>query len=141
MLGRRIMRNKVMNKKREISEGALQSLDASDSNQPQDFILVDGKRYIRDKPVDGEVIKLQVGEFIQGVLLDKFPSVKFKGKKIYKIKQKDDPIVKILVGTTMLDKVLSPYEVNDLVLVKRLEDIHSDNPNDMQQYVTYHPEE
>ena len=42
---------------------------------------------------------------------------------------------------TMLDKVMSAYEVNDLVLIKRLEDIHSDNPNDMQQYVTYHPEE
>jgi len=131
-----------MNKKREISEGALQSLDASDNNQPQpEFILVDGKRYIKDKPVDGEVIKLQVGEFIQGIIIDRSPSKKFKGRTIYKIKQKDDPIVKILVGTTMLDKVLSPYEVNDLVLVKRLEDIHSDNANDMQQYVTYHPEE
>jgi len=109
--------------------------------QPEkDFIIVDGKRYVKDKPVDGEVIKLQVGEFIQGILLDRFPSVKFKGKNIYKIKSKDDPVVKVLVGTTMLDKVLSAYEVNDLVLIKRLEDIRSDNPNDMQQYVTYHPE-
>jgi hypothetical protein len=91
--------------------------------------------------MDGEVIKLQVGEFIQGLLLDRFPSKKFKGKMIYKIKQRDDPVVKVLVGTTMLDKVLSAYEVNDLVLVKRLEDIHSDNPNDMQQYITFHPEE
>jgi hypothetical protein len=131
-----------MKKRSELVEGALQTLDAED-NQPQqpEFIIVDGKKYIKDKPVDGEVIKLQVGEFIQGLLLDRFPSKKFKGKMIYKIKQRDDPVVKVLVGTTMLDKVLSAYEVNDLVLVKRLEDIHSDNPNDMQQYITFHPEE
>jgi hypothetical protein len=115
--------------------------EAEDETKTQEIIFVDGKRYVKDKPVDGEVIKLQVGEFIQGLLLDRFPSKKFKGKMIYKIKQRDDPVVKVLVGTTMLDKVLSAYEVNDLVLVKRLEDIHSDNPNDMQQYITYHPEE
>jgi hypothetical protein len=131
-----------MKKRNELIEGALDTLDAGDNKPEQpEFIIVDGKRYIRDKPVDGEVVKLQVGEFIQGILLDRFDSVKFKGKKIYKIKTKDDPVVKVLVGTTMLDKVLSSYEVNDLVLVKRLEDIHSDNPNDMQQYITFHPEE
>lgn len=133
-----------MKKRSDLIEGPTQTLDASDS-QPrtpeQEFIIVDGKKYIKDKPVDGEVVKLQVGEFIQGLLLDRFPSKKFKGKMIYKIKSKDDPVVKVLVGTTMLDKVLSAYEVNDLVLVKRLEDIHSDNPNDMQQYITFHPEE
>jgi hypothetical protein len=132
-----------MKKRSEFVEGALDTLDANDgqSREPeQNFIIVDGKKYIKDKPVDGEVIKLQPGEFIQGILLDKFDSVKFKGKKIYKIKTKNDPVVKVLVGTTMLDKVLSSYEVNDLVLVKRLEDIHSDNPNDMQQYITFHPE-
>jgi len=133
-----------MKKRSELIEGPTQTLDAGDG-QPRgpepDFIIVDGKKYIKDKPVDGEVIKLQVGEFIQGLLLDRFPSKKFKGKMIYKIKQRDDPVVKVLVGTTMLDKVLSAYEVNDLVLVKRLEDIHSDNPNDMQQYITFHPEE
>jgi hypothetical protein len=132
-----------MKKRSELVEGAMQPFDAEDGQprQPeQEFIIVDGKKYIQDKPVDGEVVKLQPGEFIQGILLDRFDSVKFKGKKIYKIKSKNDPVVKVLVGTTMLDKVLSAYEVNDLVLVKRLEDIHSDNPNDMQQYITFHPE-
>ena len=132
-----------MKKRSELVEGATLPLDAGDEQKEtmnQDFIIVDGKRYVKDKPADGEVIKLQVGEFIQGLLLDRFPSKKFKGKMIYKIKEKSDPVVKVLVGTTMLDKVLSAYEVNDLVLVKRLEDIHSDNPNDMQQYITFHPE-
>jgi hypothetical protein len=125
-----------MKKQTEINEE-----EASESKTTeQDFIIVDGKKYIKDKPVDGEVIKLGVGEFIQGILLDRFPSKKFKGKMIYKLKEKSDPVVKVIVGTTMLDKVMSAYEVNDLVLIKRLEDIHSDNPNDMQQYVTYHPE-
>jgi len=130
-------------KRKELVEGAYQSLDAGGKEQPvvQDSIMVDGKRYIRDKPVDGEVVKLGVGDFIQGILLDRFPSKKFKGKMIYKVKEKDDPVVKVLVGTTMLDKVMGAYEVNDLVLIKRLEDIHTDNPNDMQQYVTYHPED
>jgi hypothetical protein len=125
-----------MKKQTEINEE-----EASESKTTeQDFIIVDGKKYIKDKPVDGEVIKLGDGEFIQGILLDRFPSKKFKGKMIYKLKEKSDPVVKVIVGTTMLDKVMSAYEVNDLVLIKRLEDIHSDNPNDMQQYVTYHPE-
>ena len=128
-----------MKKQSEIIE---EEEEAGEPRTPeQEFIIVDGKRFVKDRPVDGEVIKLQVGEFIQGLLLDRFPSKKFKGKMIYKIKSKNDPVVKVLVGTTMLDKVLSAYEVNDLVLVKRLEDIHSDNPNDMQQYITFHPEE
>lgn len=135
-----MMNNRGERSMKRQSEIINEEADDKQDCASQDFILVDGKRYVKDKPVDGEVVKLQVGEYIQGLLLDRFPSKKFKGKMIYKIKQKDDPVVKVLVGTTMLDKVLSAYEVNDLVLVKRLEDIHSDNPNDMQQYVTYHPE-
>ena len=46
-----------------------------------------------------EVIKLQIGESVEGVLTDVFDSVKWPGKKIYKIKAKNDDVLKVIVGT------------------------------------------
>ena len=84
-----------------------------------------------------EVVKLQVGESVEGVLTDVLESVKWPGKKIYKIKVKDDDVLKVLVGTTNLDRLMSTKKVGDLVKIERKEDVPRKTGNPLQIYKTY----
>jgi hypothetical protein len=86
---------------------------------------------------EAEVVKLKVGESIQGLLVDKFPSTKYN-TSIYKIKDKDDEKVKIIIGTTVLDKLMQPKEIGELVMIKRLEDGKSQRGVEFQNWETYH---
>jgi hypothetical protein len=86
---------------------------------------------------DGEVIKLGVGESISGILLDKFPSIKYN-TSIYKIKDKNDDKIKIIIGTTVLDKLMQPKEIGELVKIKRLEDGKSQRGVEFQNWETFH---
>jgi hypothetical protein len=70
---------------------------------------------------DAEVIKLKVGESIEGLLTDKLQSSKYD-TMIYKIKCKDDELVKIILGTTLLDHLMKDKPVGDLVKIERLAD-------------------
>jgi len=101
------------------------------------------KKFVKDTPPedDGEVIKLKVDETIRGLLTDKYPSTKYKGKQIYKIKVKDDNVVKVIIGTTILDRWMKNKKLNEEVMIKRLKDIPTDKAQDMQDYETYHIEE
>jgi len=106
-------------------------------------LSLNGKKWVKDKTPeeDGEVIKLEVGETIAGVLINKKASTKYKGHFIYTLQVKDDTIPKILIGTTILDKWMKNREINQEVLIKRLPDIKTDKAQDMQNYETYHPTE
>jgi hypothetical protein len=84
-----------------------------------------------------EVIKLHPGDSVEGVLTDVFDSVKWPGKKIYKIKAKNDDVLKVLVGTTNLDRMMSTKKVGDLVKIERKEDIPRKTGNPLQIYKTY----
>lgn len=99
------------------------------------------KRWVEDEhDSDAEVIKLQVGESIEGLLLDKYPSRKFNSQ-IYKIQVKGDDLPKIIVGTTILDKMMKNKEITTLVKIERLadgEDTSKGNP--LQNWKTYHLE-
>lgn len=86
-----------------------------------------------------EVIKLQVGESVEGVLMDVFDSVKWPGKKIYKIKAKNDDVVKVIVGTTNLDRLMSVKKVGELVKIERHDDVPRKSGNPLQIYKTYSP--
>ena len=98
------------------------------------------KRWVEDEyDTDAEVIKLQVGEGVEGLLLDKYPSSKWKAQ-IYKIQVKDDDIPKIVVGTTILDKMMKNKELNEPVRIERLEDKPSQKGNPVQHWKTYHLE-
>jgi len=89
---------------------------------------------------DAEVIKLQVGESIEGLLIDKYPSAKYN-TYVYKIKTLDDEIPKILLGTTILDKKMANKEIGDQVKIERLPDVPSSKGKPVQQWKTYHPKE
>lgn len=71
---------------------------------------------------DAEVIKLNPGEQIEGLLIDKFISAKYNGAGVYKIKIKDDPKTKVILGTTILDKQMSAVSINTEILIKRTDD-------------------
>ena len=86
-----------------------------------------------------EVIKLKVGESIEGVLMKVLDSVKWPGKMIYKIKVKNDDVLKVLVGTTNLDRMMSTKNVGDLVKIERKEDIPQKIGSPLQIYETYSP--
>ena len=86
---------------------------------------------------DAEVIKLGVGESIEGLLIDKFNSVKYDAG-IYKIKDKDDEKLKVIVGTTVLDKLMLPKEVGEEIKLKRLEDSTNAKGQSFQNWETYH---
>lgn len=86
---------------------------------------------------DAEVVKLGVGESIAGLLVDKFHSTKYDAG-IYKIKDKDDTKVKIIVGTTVLDKLMKPKEIGEEIKIKRLEDSVNQKGQNFQNWETYH---
>ena len=101
----------------------------------------EASEWIEDEYVDdAEVIKLQVGENIEGLLVDKYPSKKYE-VQIYKIKVKDDDLAKIVLGTTILDKMMKNKEVGEPVKIERLEDKPSEKGNPIQNWKTYHKKE
>jgi hypothetical protein len=87
---------------------------------------------------DAEVIKLDVGQSIAGVLMDKFDSVKF-GCGIYKIKVKDDDKQKVILGTTLLDKMLANRSIGDVLKIERLPDQKSGSGRTYQVFEVFHP--
>ena len=115
-----------------------QEEDTSDSLQKAD----DGKRWQEDPQVPfpddekSEVIKLQVNEQIEGELVDIVPSTSWKGRNIYKIDD-GDGIIKVILGTTMLDRQMSLKSIGDWVKIKRIMDKPTDKGNPLQQYITY----
>lgn len=96
-------------------------------------------KWVKDESLEeeGEVVKLKVGESIEGLLVDKFPSTKYN-TSIYKIKDKDDDKIKIIIGTTILDKLMQPKEIGEVVKIKRLEDGLSQRGVEFQNWETYH---
>jgi len=95
-------------------------------------------RWICDKPEEeAEVIKLQTGESIEGILVDTFKSTKYNAM-IFKIKVKDEKLLKILVGTTILDKLMLPKAVGDEVKIMRLDDTINQKGQSVFNWETYH---
>lgn len=86
---------------------------------------------------DAEVLKLKVGESIEGLLIDKYESSKYEAG-IYKIKVKDEEIPKIIIGTTILDKMMKNKEIGELVKIERLFDKPSSKGKPIQQWKTFH---
>ena len=96
----------------------------------------------QDEDEEVEFIKLQENQRFIGILLDKYPSNKYKGKHIYKFNKPNDQIPKIMIGTTMLDIGMKHVEIGSPVRIERIADKPNANqPNDLQQYNVEIPEE
>ena len=85
--------------------------------------------------------KIKVGEPLEGILQEKYPSKKYEGKYIYRIKPSDGGKIKVLIGTRNLDKVMAAKKVGCAIKIERLEDTPSDKGNPLQNYKTYSPKE
>ena len=95
-------------------------------------------KWRKDKPEeDAEVIKLEIDESIEGLLSDMFKSTKYNAM-IYKINVKDEKLVKVLVGTTILDKLMLSKAIGDEVKIKRLEDTTNQKGQVVHNWKTYH---
>lgn len=106
----------------------------------EDFAEASGteSKWDKDKPEeDAEVVKLQVGESVEGLLTDMFKSTKYNAM-IYKIKVEDEKLVKVIVGTTILDKLMLPKVVGDEVKIKRLDDTVNQKGQSVHNWETYH---
>lgn len=83
---------------------------------------------------DAEVKKLEVGEHIEGILVDKWESKRFAGRTNYRISIKGEDLDKIIVGTTVLDRCMEKAKLGDEVKIIRDEDVKSDKGNPTQIY-------
>lgn len=65
---------------------------------------------------DGDVVKLEPGESIEGLLIGKGISHKYNDCGIFKIQTKEEPIPKIILGSKQLDRMMA--DVNTGVVVR-----------------------
>ena len=70
---------------------------------------------------DGEVKKLNVGEHVQGLLIDKEYSDKYSAG-IYKIKSKDNDVPIVILGSTVLDKKMKLHNTGEILIIQRAAD-------------------
>ena len=81
---------------------------------------------------DADVVKLDVGETIDGLLVDKKVSRKYG--MVFKLKKDDDPRFKVLPGTVILNRKFEDVELNTEVKVERLNDKQTKDGFDIQDY-------
>jgi hypothetical protein len=127
------MNKKNIEKEEEDSKMDLQKADVP---EPLPEWIEDEKAPFPDDE-DAEVIKLQVNENIEGELIDIIASTKWKGRNIYKIKEKDNDTIKVLLGTTILDRQMMNKSIGDQVKIDRIQDQPTDKGNPLQMYKTY----
>jgi hypothetical protein len=114
--------------------------DQQEQNSPaSDFEQNNNQKNVDDgwvEQADGQVIKLKVGESIEGTLISIDQSSRYNSG-IYKIKTKDSDIPKVLLGTTMLDRKLKIIELGTQVKIKRDKDAATDKGQPMHIYHVY----
>ena len=87
---------------------------------------------------DLEFIQLNVGDTLQGIVIEIIPSKKYVGRNTYKIQTKESEQPTLLFGTSMLDRKLQEREAGDEIKIIREADIPTDKGNPLQVYKTFH---
>jgi hypothetical protein len=101
---------------------------------------IEAEGYEED-PVN-EVIKLEVGEFVEIELLDIQPFERNgKTKNRFIVKDLSDGVEKTLFSTVQMDQLLSKKEIGDVFKLLRIEDKDIGKPNPMAQYRTFSKKE
>jgi len=86
---------------------------------------------------DAEVVKLDIDDAIEGLLLDKYESKKYNCM-CYKIQVYNDPLPKIILSTTVLEKMMETKNIGDLVKIVRLQDGTNQAGTKYSRWETYH---
>ena len=89
------------------------------------------------KPEDTEreVYKIEQNKSIEGLLTERRTSHDFG--YVYYLKVKDDPIEKVILGTTMLNQLMQQVEDGQEIIIERLKDIKTSNNRTMHDYTVY----
>ena len=88
---------------------------------------------------DGEVIKIDVGQSVEGILMDKFKSLKYS-TYVYKVRTKEGKLL-VFLGSTILDKMLQNRNLGEEIKVTRLPDQQSQSGRTYQVFETFHKKE
>jgi len=91
----------------------------------------------KDESEEAEVVKLSVGDAIEGLYLDKVESKKYECM-CYKIQVHNDPIPKIVLSTTVLERMMEAKNIGDLVKIVRIEDGTNQAGQKYSRWETYH---
>ena len=96
------------------------------------------KKWVKDEDTsdDAEVVKLEIGESIEGILLEKKPSDTFGF--VYKIQTKAKELPQIICGTVILNKKMAGKEVGSEVLIERVNDVKTSKGRFAHDFVTFH---
>jgi len=104
--------------------------------------IKESKKWVKDSDEqyedDADVVKLDVGEAIQGLLISKKHSNLFG--YVYKFQVKGDDRFKILCGTTVLNTKMANKQEGDEMMIERLKDAKNQAGRYYQVYETYHTE-
>lgn len=96
-------------------------------------ILDEGWQKIKPREdEEREVIKLQQGESITGLLTGRKRSNTFGS--VYYLKVEDDPIEKVICGTTILNQKLLEIDDGTEVIIERLKDSKTESGRNLQNY-------
>ena len=85
---------------------------------------------------DGEVIKIDVGQSVEGILMDKFKSLRYS-TYVYKVRTKEVKLL-IFLGSTILDKMMQNRSLGEEIKVTRLPDQQSQSGRTYQVFETFH---
>jgi len=85
---------------------------------------------------NSEIIKMEVGETIEGIITDKSHSTKYDAD-IVKIKVKDDDTTKVILCPSILEKKIRNKEIGQKIKIERLKDTKNAKGQPMQVYETY----
>ena len=106
--------------------------------KPEEKKPKEEKIWVEDEPEsDAEVVKLQVGDNLEGLFTDKFHSTKWNAD-CYKIKPVKDEKTRIIVATTILQKMMMNKEIGTEVKIERMEDTTNAKGQSVQNWKTYH---
>ncbi len=85
----------------------------------------------------GELIKLKVGESIEGILLEKYKSDQWENRYIYKIRTLKNDEIKTITGTTLLDAMMKDKEPGKPIKIQRIEDTPSGKEHPYHNFKVY----
>ena len=105
-----------MNNSKEQKIGDKKTPEAKEEQQEQQPVS-DFKNNGWKEHLDGEVVKLELGESITGTLKDKSISTKYDDCYIYKFEVDDDPVPKVILGSKQLDRLMVTVDVGQIVKI------------------------
>ena len=130
-----------MEKMKNMKQEEIGKVEAEDTEEKPEE-KPEQKKWVKDEDeaVDAEQIKLDVGESVEGLLLDKFDFEGGYGKRnwgyIIKVKDKDHPV--LLFGCTMLNNKMLEKQVSTEIYIERMPDQKNKAGMSYQVYETYH---